>query len=151
MSTAYFLPRTFRREVYDPEVFFNSFFENFPSLWTRNDNKTQSFLPSLDVISNEQNYTIKADLPGMQKNDVKLEINDGVLTLAGEKSQQKQENEGTNCHLQERCFGAFSRSLTLPDDVDSQHITAQFQDGVLTITLPRKTRSDHQQIAITAA
>ena len=105
-----------------------------------------------DVTSNEQDYTIKADLPGMQKDSVNLEIQHGVLTLSGEKTQAKQENDAERtCHLQERSFGAFSRSIALPDDVDSEKITAKFKDGVLTITLPRKHAGSKQNIAITAA
>ena len=85
----------------------------------------------------------------MNKDAVSIEIEHGVLTLAGEKRQEKDAER--TCHLQERSFGAFSRSFTLPDDVDGEKITATCKDGVLTITLPRKSAGTKQNIAITAA
>jgi HSP20 family protein len=153
MSTAYFLPTRFSRKGTDLSPFFEKFFEDFSRLWLSQDGKPEeTFLPRLDVTSNQQNYTIRADLPGMDKDAVSIEIQHGVLTLAGEKRQEKQKEDGARiCHLQERSFGAFSRSFSLPDDVDSKKITATCKDGVLTITLPRKIAGTKQSIAITAA
>ena len=153
MSTTYCLPTRFGRKATGLNPFFAKFFEDFPSLWLSQEGQTEkSFLPRLDVTSNPENYTIKADLPGMNKDAVSIEIQHGVLTLAGEKRQEKQEKDAERtCHLQERSFGAFSRSFTLPDDVDCEKITATCKDGVLTITLPRKSAGTKQNIAITAA
>ncbi|MBR3663601.1 MAG: Hsp20/alpha crystallin family protein [Desulfovibrio sp.] len=152
MSTQYVLPTLFTRPA-SVDNLFNNFFDDFPRFWLKGvDKQEQSFLPNMDVTSDPQNYTITADLPGMNKESVSLEINNGVLTLSGEKHLEKKENETEQtCHLQERVFGAFSRSFTLPEDVESEKIAAKFKDGVLTITLPRKTSSEKQQISITAA
>ncbi len=109
----------------------------------------QSFLPSLDVKSDKNAYTIHAEIPGVSKDDVKLEVHDGRLVLSGEKKEEVK--DGTTSHVVERRFGSFERSMTLPDDADVEHITANHKDGVLTVTIPRATpKENRKSIAINA-
>ena len=94
------------------------------------------FNPVFDFKSDPEKYTLLAEIPGVPKDQVKLEVQHGVLTLSGEKKEEK--IEGANKQVQERCFGSFERSLTLPEDAVEEQISASHKDGLLTITIPRQ-------------
>ena len=96
-----------------------------------------SFLPSIDVTSDAKAYTIHAEIPGVSKDNVKLEVHDGVLVLSGEKKDERTEGDGKTAHVVERSFGSFERRMTLPEDADVEHITANHANGVLTVSIPR--------------
>ncbi|PWC38636.1 Hsp20/alpha crystallin family protein [Azospirillum sp. TSO22-1] len=93
-------------------------------------------MPRVDVSETPEALTIKAELPGMDETDVELTLNDGVLTLKGEKKAEKEEKDKDH-HLIERSYGTISRSFRLPDTVDPEKVTAGFDKGVLTVTLPK--------------
>lgn len=93
-------------------------------------------MPRVDVSETPGMLTIKAELPGMDEKDVELTLNDGVLTLKGEKRAEKEEKD-KDYHLIERSYGTISRSFRLPDTVDPEKVTAGFDKGVLTVTLPK--------------
>ncbi len=93
-----------------------------------------AWAPSVDITENNDAFLIKAELPAVKKDDIKVEINQGVLTLSGER---KQESRDEKAHRIERFYGSFSRSFTLPDNVEESAIAAAYQDGVLTLTLPK--------------
>ncbi|MBQ7457264.1 MAG: Hsp20/alpha crystallin family protein [Desulfovibrio sp.] len=115
---------------------------------TENQGQDIAFLPSLDVKSDEKEYTIHVEIPGVSKDDVKLEIHDGVLMLSGEKKEEV--TDKTN-HVLERRFGSFERQLSVPDDADIEHITATHTNGVLTITIPRLApKANAKAITITS-
>ncbi|HEY9164648.1 MAG TPA: Hsp20/alpha crystallin family protein [Candidatus Kryptonia bacterium] len=103
--------------------------------------------PHVDVSENHDAYTIKAELPGVSKNDVKITLQDNILTLKGEK---KNENEEKNAeyHRIERSYGSFERSFTLPTGVKSDKIDASFKDGVLSITLPKVEEAKPREIEV---
>jgi HSP20 family protein len=111
------------------------------------------FLPSLDVKSDAKQYTLSAEIPGVASDNVKIEVHDHVLTISGEKkAEEKKEDEKKQWHVSERSFGSFSRTMTLPEDADLEHITAQQKDGVLTVTVPRATQTENKKmIEITTA
>ena len=91
--------------------------------------------PSVDILEDEKSFVIKAELAGVPKEDIKVEINDNILTLSGErKSEVKDEKH----HRVERFYGSFSRSFSLPDSVDETNIKAESKDGILTLTLPKQ-------------
>ena len=90
--------------------------------------------PSLEVKEGDGEWRITAELPGMSEKDVELTLQDGMLTLRGEK---KSENEDKDRGWSERFYGRIERSIALPDGVDEQACKASFRDGVLTITMPR--------------
>lgn len=92
--------------------------------------------PAVDIKETESAFTIEAELPGMSREDVKVTVHDGVLSIQGER--RKEEETGDKKHHRvERVFGSFTRRFTLPDNVDQGNIAASFKDGVLTLTLSK--------------
>lgn len=103
--------------------------------------------PTVDVHETDENYELVADLPGMKKQDINIDIRANVLTLSGErKHEDRKENE--NEVRVERSFGKFVRSFTLPQNVDSENIKASYKDGVLRLTLPKREEARPKQIKI---
>jgi HSP20 family protein len=91
--------------------------------------------PEIDISEDDQGYLLKADLPEMKKGDVRVTVEDGVLSVSGERKTQKEDSK-KKFHRIERSFGTFRRSFTLPEDADSTKVTAKFRDGVLKVHLP---------------
>lgn len=92
------------------------------------------FAPAMDVTENDDHYTVTAEVPGAKKKDVTIELNDGMLTIRGEKRYERDEKDERRRHV-ERSFGTFSRSFSLPADADVDHIDARYADGVLTVEI----------------
>jgi len=146
-----FSPLLSRRMVPSPFTLFNSnspidrfFNDSFASPFFNQPSfrfplgLSQSNFAPIDVKETESNYEIKIDLPGVDKKDVKITLKDNVLSIEGERSQEKEVNEGET-HITERSFGAFSRKLQLSNDVDLSNISnAKMENGVLTLTLNKK-------------
>jgi len=114
---------------------------------SRQDIAEGTWLPAVDVSESGMEIVVKAELPGMSKDDIELNLQDNVLTLKGEKKQEKKE-EKENYHRVERSYGSFSRSFTLPADVDPEKVQATFKDGVLEITLSKVEEAKHKKIKI---
>ena len=93
--------------------------------------------PEMDVSDGEDKLVIKAELPGMEKDDVEVELADTVLTISGKKSEDKEDTED-QCTVRERRFGSFRRSFTLPENIVADKMKADFDKGVLTVTVPKK-------------
>ncbi len=91
--------------------------------------------PEVDISEDDHGYLLKADLPEMKKDDVKVTVEDGILSVSGERKSEK-EDQKKKFHRVERSFGNFRRSFTLPEDADSTKVTAEFRDGVLKVHLP---------------
>src|SRR5438045_2868577 len=91
--------------------------------------------PEIDISEDDHGYVLKADLPEMKKDDVRVTVEDGILSVSGERKIEK-EDQKKKFHRIERCFGTFRRSFTLPEDADSTKVTADFHDGVLKVHLP---------------
>lgn len=106
-----------------------------------------TYAPRVDVVENKENFTVRAELPGMKKDDVKLKLENNVLTLSGEKRFDEKRDED-NFHLRETRYGKFERSFRLTDNVDRSNIVADYKDGVLTISLPKTKESQSKEIAI---
>lgn len=98
---------------------------------------TDWFKPSLDVASDEKEYSVKIELPGIEASNVSIEYSNQTLKIKGEKRQQKEEKD-KNYYRVERSYGSFERILDLPEDSDADNILSNYKDGVLTITIPRK-------------
>ena len=94
------------------------------------------FFPDIDVIENDTEMLLTAELPGLSNDDVKIDFNDGTLTIRGEKSVERDE-EAKDTHITERRFGKFVRSYTLPRAIDADAIKADMKNGVLTVTVPK--------------
>lgn len=105
--------------------------------------------PAVDVQETEKEYVIKADLPDVKKEDVKVEYGDGVLTVEGERKLEK-EDTGTKYHKIERAYGKFVRRFALPTEVDGTKVGAEFKDGVLNVHLP-KSPNGKRAIAVKVA
>jgi HSP20 family protein len=91
--------------------------------------------PEVDISEDDHGYLLKADLPEMKKDDVRVTVEDGILCVSGERKSEK-EDQKKKFHRIERSFGNFRRSFTLPEDADSTKVTAEFHDGVLKVHLP---------------
>ncbi len=95
--------------------------------------------PAVDIEEDDDAFHIKAELPAIEKKDVRVEVTNGVLTFAGERRREK-EDKGKRFHRVERSYGSFQRSFTLPDNVDEDGVSAHFSDGVLDVTVPKTTK-----------
>ena len=105
------------------------------------------WVPSVDVSETDGEYQIKAEIPDVKKEDVKVTLEDGVLTIQGERKQEKEEN-GKKYHRVERSYGSFVRSFTLPDLVDEEKVKAEFKDGVLNLQLPKSEKAKPKAIEV---
>jgi HSP20 family protein len=111
------------------------------------------WFPPVEITESPAELTITAELPGLDRKDVHVDLDDNVLTLRGEKREVRVEEEkDRQYHLEERSYGAFQRSFTLPPAVDREHITAEFEKGVLTLRLPKtaEAKSRAREIAVVA-
>ena len=103
--------------------------------------------PVVDIEETEQNYLIRVELPGLDKNKVKVVVENGVLTLSGERDLERKV-EGKTFHRVERSHGIFSRSFTLPEDVDSESVVANFKDGLLEIHVAKHEKALPKSIEV---
>ena len=103
--------------------------------------------PTVDISESETEYAIKAELPEVKKEDVKVTVEDGVLTIQGDRKQEKEE-KGKKYHRIERSYGRFVRSFTLPDTVDESKVKAEYTDGVLHLHLPKSEKAKPKQIDV---
>ena len=110
-------------------------------------NGVRRWVPAMDLVETEDHFVLRADLPGMGEGDVKLEVEDRVLTLSGER-QAEHESKGEGYYRLERGSGAFSRSLTLPDGVDTDAIAATFDKGVLEVRIPKPEQVKPKRVEI---
>jgi HSP20 family protein len=108
---------------------------------------TPVWTPATDIYEKDGNLVVQADLPGLGPADVKVTIEDGDLIIRGERRFEEETKE-ENYYRVERRYGLFERVLQLPDDVDAEKIQADFADGVLTVTLPRKPQTKPKQIEV---
>jgi HSP20 family protein len=120
--------------------------EPFPTLgaWSAD---ARSFAPSFEVKETKEAYVFKADLPGVPEADVEIQMIGNVLTISGHRKHETVQ-EGERYFALERGYGQFSRSFALPDGSDGEHVTAQMQDGVLTVRVPKKPEVQPRRIAI---
>lgn len=112
-----------------------------------NPRPAQGWLPAVDFYEDGEQLVLKAELPGMKKEDLDLSLHDGVLTLAGERKEEKT-FENAEVHRSERYLGKFQRSFTLPAAVNAANVQASFKDGILTVTLPKAEEAKPKHIAV---
>src|SRR6266850_2119474 len=105
------------------------------------------WLPPVDIVERENEYRVKVELPDVNKDDVKITVQDDVLTIRGEKKKE-QEQKGENYHRTERLYGAFQRSFALPSSVQSDKIQATYDKGVLTISLPKVEAAKPKEVEV---
>ena len=97
-------------------------------------------MPAVDVAETDKAYEITAELPGMDEKNIEVKFADGVLTIKGEKKDEKEEKK-KDYYLSERSYGSFQRSFQVPDGVDTDKIEATFKNGILTVVLPKSTEA----------
>lgn len=110
---------------------------------------TGNWTPSVDVYEDPDRYVLVAELPGLTKDDVQIELKENVLTLRGERKFHEEYKDQT-CHRMERAYGAFVRSFSLPSQVETSKVEAKFQDGVLTVSVPKAAAAKPRVIPIAA-
>jgi HSP20 family protein len=133
-------PQPFSREV---DRFFDAV------LGGANDRESRRWVPPMDLVEAGDHFLLKADLPGLAEGDVSIEVQDGVLTVSGERRSEHEEKEG-GWYRYERSFGSFSRSVTLPDGVDPDAIQAEFDRGVLEVRIPKPEERKPRRVEIKA-
>lgn len=112
------------------------------------DGRERTWTPAIDVVREKDKLVIRADIPGVKPEDVKVEVEDDVLTVSGEHEERKEEKD-KHYVRRERRYGAFQRSLVLPPDVDPEKIEAKTKDGVLEVTVPLPKEAKKKPITIT--
>lgn len=112
--------------------------------------KVADWMPSVDISETGASYLIKAEIPGVNKDDVKVTIQNGMLTIQGERKQEKEEKD-KKFHRIERSYGSFVRSFSMPDDADESAVKAEFKDGMLNVTLPKSEKAKAKAINISVA
>jgi HSP20 family protein len=105
------------------------------------------FMPRVDIIEDENNVHLNFELPGMEKDQIKVMVEDGVLTVSGERKHESEEKD-KNFVRTERAYGAFSRSFTLPDNIDHEKISADYKNGLLNVTLAKTEKARPKEIAV---
>jgi HSP20 family protein len=123
---------------------FNSFFD---APGATGSTQARRWIPATDLVETDNEYVLRADLPGLGESDVKIEFEDGVLTLSGERKAEHEERKEGYFRL-ERSFGSFSRSLTLPEGTDPESIKASFDKGVLEVRIPKPEQRKPRKVAI---
>jgi len=137
------IPR--RRSMFPADRFFDRFFDDsglgsFPG-------EERAYVPAFDISENENEYVVKAELPGIDANALDIQFSNGVLTVKGEKKQEK-EDKGENYHCVERRYGSFHRSFRIPEHLHADKIDANYKDGILTLTLPKDERGKTKKIEV---
>ena len=108
---------------------------------------TVEWTPSADISETDKEYLVRADLPGMKKEDVKVTYNDGMLTIQGERKQHKEETT-EKFHRVENYYGSFSRAFTLPDNIKPDAIRCETKDGVLSVHIPKAEQKKPKEITV---
>ncbi len=109
--------------------------------------RTGMWTPAVDIYENNDSVVVKAELPGVEKDQISVEVKDGILTMRGERKFEKEVKE-ESYHRIERSYGSFQRSFSLPVSVNQDKVTARFQDGVLEVKLPKKEQAKPKQIQV---
>lgn len=110
---------------------------------------SEGWLPPVDILEKDGNLVLRAEVPGVNEKDIDLKLEGNVLTLKGEKKQEHEE-EHDNYHRMESFYGSFTRSFTLPDTVDRDHIKAEYKNGILIVTIPQRPEVRPRDIPVSS-
>jgi HSP20 family protein len=125
-------------------------FGNWPLQQDESGSITAAWHPAVDVFEDKDAVKIVAELPGVKPGDVKLSLENNLLTIRGEKKQEAEERS-ERVHRYERSYGSFERVFALPSTVDGEKISAEYQNGVLTVTVPKAERARPREIPVRSA
>ncbi len=140
-------PETNQYPAYSPFRLFDEFYRDWAQRTSHQEG--ESWKPAVDILERDGNLILCAEVPGVNEKDIDLKLEGNVLTIKGEKKQTPQA-DGYNIYQMESFYGQFSRSFTLPETVDSEKISANYRNGVLTITLPQKPEVKPRSIKVNA-
>lgn len=140
------------REMEDMQRRISSLFDSSPFRRSNLTNDEESitvaeWAPLVDIAEDDKEYLIKVELPEVQKDDVKVTVESGTLTISGERKAEKEE-KGRKFHRVERSYGRFERSFSIPDDAESDNVKAEFKDGVLRVHLAKSEKARPKQIEV---
>jgi len=121
----------------DMDNLFGSLMRGFDAAPFQDNTSLSQLTPRLDISETEKEYQVTAELPGVEEKDLDITLTKGLLTIKGEKKADKEE-KGKNYHRIERTYGSFERSISLPQDADQQNVSADFNRGVLKVTVAKK-------------
>jgi HSP20 family protein len=125
--------------------FFNEFFNRDWMDWsTHNFSETNTTLPSVNIKEGQESFEVEMAAPGFVKKDFKIDLNHGVLTISSEKKVENEIRKGQKFTRQEFSYQSFNRSFTLPNSVDSEKITAQYENGILKVVIPKKEEAKNR-------
>ena len=129
------------------EEFFNDF--NRPTSSLLSETVRASLLPKLNISETDNKYFIEAELPGVKQSDLELKLDNNILVIKG-KTEESKESKERNYFMRERYYGSFQRSLTLPNNINENDITANFKDGILNIEITKKLENSTKNIEVKA-
>lgn len=135
------------RELSLAEDTFDRFFNEMLNIKKKNGSEIMSFCPSCDISEDEKNYTLKFDMPGVPKEQVRVELDQDRLTIHAERKEEKRD-AGKKRHLSEVYYGSYTRSFYLPGPVDEKKVDAKFENGVLTVMVPKTDAIKAKQIPV---
>lgn len=139
--------RTPNRTLRDLQREVDSIFDQFFGRDSGDESPSAVWAPRTDLAETDEAFRIRVDVPGMEKDDININLQNNTLTLSGERASERKE-EGEEFVRVERAFGNFHRTFTLPDAVDHENIEATYDNGVLTINIPKTETSTRRQIEI---
>lgn len=109
---------------------------------------TGELMPAMDVTETDEAILVKAEMPGIKKEDIDISIQNGMLTVSGESKEEREEKKEGRVIRQERRYGRYTRSMNMGDNIDGEHISAEYKDGVLEITLPKLAVEETKKIKV---
>jgi HSP20 family protein len=136
-----------RQNIENIEEFFNDF--NRPTSSLLSETMRTSLLPRLNISETDNKYFIEAELPGVKQSDLELKLDNNILVIKG-KTEESKESKERNYFMRERYYGSFQRSLTLPNNINENDITANFKDGILNIEITKKLENSTKSIEVKA-
>lgn len=138
-------PTTYNRLAGDPLAMFDQIFGN---AGTPRSAASLMRAPETDVVETEREIRVQVEMPGLKRDNIEVDVENNVLTIRGEKREERTEGQEGRYHLAERRWGTFARSFVLPRDVDADNIQASFEDGVLTVRIPKSEKARRRKIDV---
>ena len=147
MNTLMHNPRTGLLRPWNGD--FDNLFEGFlrPARWAE-ETASEGMIPALDVVERDNEFIVKAEMPGVKKDQIEVSLENGVLTIGAETQSETEQKEGDRVIRQERCYGKYVRSLRIGKDIDEKKVRASYKDGVLELTLPKAETAKPKKISV---
>ncbi len=135
------------KDLFDLQKEINRLFETSFSRLPQRFAPEESFAPAIDLYEDENEYVVEAELPGLKQDEIKVSVEDDILTISGEKKREKEIKE-ENLYRSERFYGKFERQIVLPQNTDKDNIKASYKNGVLKVVIPKKEEAKPKKVDI---